>query len=689
MYATGQLGTWDIVVIAAYFVFVFAIGIYSTFRANRGNVRGYFLAGRMISWWPVGLSLFASNIGSEHLIGLAGKGASSGLASYLFEGNAIYCLLMLGWAFLPVYISSSVYTIPEYLSKRFGGQRLRVCLTAYALLLYVFVKVSVDLFAGAIFIQQALRWNLYVSVAFILGVTALFTVVGGLTAVIYMDSLQSFIMIIGAIILTVLSYIEIGSYENLQEMYMDAIPNSTRYGNTTCGMPRDDAFHMVRHPIESDWPFPGLLFRSTVISIWYWCADQVIVQRALAAKSLHHARGGTVLAGYLKILPLFLLMFPGMISRALWPEEVACADPDICKEVCDSSVSCSNIAYPKLILELMPEGLRGLMMAVMLSALMSSLTSIFNSASTIFTLDVWKRIRKGSSQREQLIVGKIFVVTLAGVGILWIPIMMTQEGGQLMEYIWAITSYLASPITALFLAAVFWPRANEKGSFWGFIIGLTIGITRMILSFVYPDPPCGEEDTRNAFFTTLHHSYFSLILFLFCILIIVVVSVLTDRLPEYRLHGTTFFTRHVPFTGKDENADEDAVVIENEMVKEVQGPDDDCNSNAIEMDDIKTDVKNDIKTDVKNDIKTEVKPDSEEKEHRDTSEEGNPSAWKRIVGWFCGTAEAEDDPDVLEAKEAKLSQLRADNTKPIWKYILNINAVLLMAIELAIIIIFR
>ncbi|XP_002739554.1 sodium/glucose cotransporter 4-like [Saccoglossus kowalevskii] len=671
-----RLETWDYVVICCYFALVFAVGIWSMCRTSHGNVGGYFLAGRNMSWWPVGLSLYASNIGSEHFIGLAGKGAASGIVSYLFEINAIFCLLMLGWVFLPVYISSAVYTIPEYLKKRFGRQRLRVCLTIYALVIYIFLKVSVDIYAGAIFIQQALRWDLYLSIAFILGVTALFTVAGGLSAVIYMDSLQSFIMVGGSIALSVLSFIEIGGYDALEEEYMKAIPNTTLYGNTSCGYPREDAFHLVRDPLDSDWPFPGLLFRSSIISLWYWCADQVIVQRALASKTLPHARGGTVLASYLKITPLYLLMFPGMISRALWPDEVACADPDVCNEVCGSSAGCSNIAYPKLILELMPEGLRGMMMAVMLSALMSSLTSIFNSASTVFTLDVWKRIRRRAKEAELIIVGRIFVVLLAGVGALWIPVMMSQEGGQLMEYVWALTSYLSPPITSLFLVAVFWPRANEQGSFWGLTVGMVVGLVRMILSFIFPDPLCGEEDTRPEWVSSLHHSYFSLVLFTLCVLIIVTVSLCTDPLPEFKKHGTTFFTRHELYEECEvTSADDTGVTVTANKLTDLHPDMKKANNNSHQME------LNDLKADTNHD----KVPDT------DGAVQSDQSQWQRTMYWICGLKVSHDRDDNTEEKEAQIRQLQQETNakKTKWRHVLNANAIVLLILEIAIIVYYR
>ncbi|CAG2217983.1 SGLT6 [Mytilus edulis] len=335
--------------------------------------------------------------------------------------------------------------------------------------------ISVDVYAGSVFIQQALGWSTYPSIIGLLVITAVYTVIGGLAAVIFTDTLQTIIMLTGAISLSVLGFIKVGGINGLIPKYMDAIPDSLRYAdsfNTSsnitsnftshCGYPRLDSFHIIRNPVDSDLPWPGLLIRSTFISTWYWCADQVIVQRALAAKNIGHARGATLMAGYLKFLPLFLIIMPGMISRVLFTEDVACHDPETCIRVCDNPVGCSNVAYPKLILGLAPTGLRGLMMAVMMSALMSSLTSIFNSAATLFTMDLWTKIRRKASDRELLIVGKVFIVILVGISVAWIPLIQNSQEGQLFLYIQAVTGYLAPPICSVFLLAVFVPRINEK-----------------------------------------------------------------------------------------------------------------------------------------------------------------------------------------------------------------------------------
>ncbi|KAI8505306.1 Sodium/glucose cotransporter 4 [Branchiostoma belcheri] len=467
----------DIVVIGVYFAIVLGVGLWSTQRANRGSAKGYFLAGRDMSWWPVGASLFASNIGSVHFVGLAGTASASGIAVVAYEWN--------------------VFTMPEYLRKRFGGQRITVYLSVVSLLLYVFTKISADIFAGAVFIQQSLKWDLYLAVVLLLAITAVYTILGGLSAVIWTDTAQTVIMIAGAFILTGLSLSHIGGYEEMKRRYALSVP-ALRNNNTTCGIPPDDSLHMFRDPIKSDLPWPGIIFGLTILATWYWCTDQVIVQRCLATKTIEHSKGGCILAGYLKILPFFLMIMPGMISRALYPDEVGCVDPDECLRYCQNAAGCSNVAYPKLVVRIMPTGLRGLMLAVMLAALMSSLTSIFNSSSTIFTMDIWRKFRTQSTERELMIVGRLFVVLLIVVSIVWIPIVQAAQGGQLFNYIQAVTGYLSPPICASFILGIFWKRMTEPGAFWGLMSGLVVGLIRLVMDFAYGSPGCGEPEFRPA-----------------------------------------------------------------------------------------------------------------------------------------------------------------------------------------------
>ncbi|CAG0890623.1 unnamed protein product [Cyprideis torosa] len=302
---------------------------------QRGSISGYFLAGRHMWWLPVGASIFASNIGSEHFVGLAGSGAATGIGLGAYEVN--------------------VCTLPEYMHKRFGGQRIRIYLAVLSLLLYIFIKISVNLYSGALFIKTSLGWDLYVSVILLLTVTLVLTVAGGLTAVIYTDTLQFFIMIIGALVVMIKSLDKVGWYDGLIQNFMRAIPEK-HFVNSTCGFPPRRSFVMLRPLDDPDIPWLGFVVGASAASIWYWCADQMMVQRVLAARSLSHAQGATLFAGYFKILPFFMMVLPGMVARVMYTDDLACILPEECERICGSRQGCSNLAYPKLVLGIMPEG---------------------------------------------------------------------------------------------------------------------------------------------------------------------------------------------------------------------------------------------------------------------------------------------------------------------------------------------
>uniref|UniRef100_A0A8C6RMV0 Sodium/myo-inositol cotransporter 2 n=1 Tax=Nannospalax galili TaxID=1026970 RepID=A0A8C6RMV0_NANGA len=535
----------DIAVLVLYFLFVLAVGLWSMVRTKRDTVKGYFLAGGDMVWWPVS-ALWFNSVTSHG----ARDGTWLGTALTVFSGQGLFSVLMLAWIFLPIYIAGRVTTMPEYLRRRFGGNRISITLAVLYLFIYIFTKISVDMYAGAIFIQQSLHLDLYLAIAGLLAITALYTVAGGLAAVIYTDALQTGIMLIGAFTLMGYSFAAVGGMEGLKEQYFLALA-SNRSENNSCGLPREDAFHLFRDPVTSDLPWPGILFGMSVPSLWYWCTDQVIVQRSLAAKNLSHAKGGSLMAAYLKVLPLFIMVFPGMVSRVLFPDQVACAHPDICQKVCSNPSGCSDIAYPKLVLELLPTGLRGLMMAVMVAALMSSLTSIFNSSSTIFTMDLWNHIRPRASERELMIVGRVFVLVLVLVSILWIPVVQASQGGQLFIYIQSISSYLQPPVAVVFIMGCFWKRTNEKGAFSGLILGLLLGLVRLVLDFIYVQPRCDQPDERPAVVKDVHYLYFSMILSSATLITVFSVSWFTETPSNEMVSRLTWFTRHEPIVQKD------------------------------------------------------------------------------------------------------------------------------------------
>uniref|UniRef100_A0A8C7NA47 Sodium/glucose cotransporter 1 n=1 Tax=Oncorhynchus kisutch TaxID=8019 RepID=A0A8C7NA47_ONCKI len=608
---------------------VYRVAMVST---NRATVGGFFLAGRSMVWWPIGASLFASNIGSGHFVGIAGTAAAAGIAIGGFEWNALVVVILLGWLFVPIYIKAGVVTMPEYLKKRFGGQRIRIYLSVLSLFLYVFTKISADMFSGAIFINQALGLNIYLAVVLLLSITALYTVTGGLAAVIYTDTLQTIIMVVGSFILMGYAFNQVGGYENFQERYMMAMPTQTGVNiSKRCYTPRPDSFHIFRDAVTGDLPWPGLVFGLTVQATWYWCTDQVIVQRCLSAKSLSHVKAGCILCGYLKLLPMFVMVFPGMISRILYPDEVACVDPDECQTYCGASVGCTNIAYPKLVVDLMPNGLRGLMLSVMMASLMSSLTSIFNSASTLFTMDIYTKIRSSASEKELMIAGRVFILVLIGVSIAWIPVVQSAQSGQLFDYIQSITSYLTPPIAATFMLAIFCKRVNEPGVFYGLMIGLAIGLSRMIAEFAYGTGSCVAPTNCPEIICGVHYLYFSIILFCISCLVILTISLMTKPIEDKHLYRLCWKLR---------NHTEERLDLEIDDWTENQ--------------------------------------ESDYMDIEDPTEE--PGCCKKAVLNFCGL-EKSDAPALSAEEQAELQRKLTDTSeKPLWRNVVNANGIILLCV---------
>uniref|UniRef100_A0A8C5A8U1 Solute carrier family 5 member 2 n=1 Tax=Gadus morhua TaxID=8049 RepID=A0A8C5A8U1_GADMO len=626
--ATTISNAADISVIIGYFILVISVGIWSMLRNNRSTVGGYFLAGRTMTWWPVGASLFASNIGSGHFVGLAGTGAASGIAVGSFEWNALFIVLLLGWLFVPVYLTAGVITMPQYLKKRFGGSRISLYLSVISLFLYIFTKISVDMFSGAVFIQQALGWNIYVAVIALLSITALYTITGGLAALMYTDMVQTLVIIVGG-------------YAALLARYSTALPNATesldpqRYNiSARCYTPRPDAFQLLRDPVEGDLPWPGVLFGIAIVGGWYWCTDQVIVQRCLAARSLTDVKAGCILCGYLKLLPMFLMVFPGMISRVLFPDEVGCVVPEVCKRVCGTEVGCSNIAYPKLVVSVMPNGLRGLMLAVMLAALMSSLASIFNSSSTLFTMDIWTRLRPQAAESELMLVGRIWVLVIVGVSICWIPVVQAAQSGQLFDYIQSVTSYLAPPIASVFFLAVFVRRVNEPGAFWGLMGGLAMGLCRMVPEFWFGTGSCLFPSACPPVICGVHYLYFAVLLFLCTSVLVLLVSYSTEPLNEARYSPTWSSLPGVKV----------------------------MNSFIILCTIMPSLWLNECRT--VNTFASKVK-----------------SGIRRLIGWFCGMDGGSQTPEHTDQEVAEAPEELPDISEdPMWKHCVDANAIIMMAV---------
>ncbi len=498
-----RLGSVDLVVVALYFIIVLAIGFYFIRRGR--TTADYFLASRNMVWWAIGASLFSSNIGSEHFIGLAGSGAASGLAVGHFEWLASIILLILGWVFVPFYLRSNVYTMPEFLERRYN-RACRTYLAAISLIAYVFTKIAVAIFAGAIVLQAVLGWNMWKSALALIIATGVYTIAGGLAAVIYTEVIQTVILILGAITLMFLGLNEVGGFSGLE-------------ARLPAGF-----FHMMKPVNHPDFPWTGIFFGAPILGIWYWCTDQVIVQRVLSAKDEGNAKAGTVMAGFLKILPVFMLVVPGMIARALYPEEIM-AD--------------SNAAFPILVVRLMPAGLVGVMVAAMLAALMSSLAAVFNSSSTLFTIDFYQKVRPQASERELVAVGRFATGVMVALGLLWIPF-MKYISDQLYVYLQSVQAYVSPPIAAVFLIGVFWRRANGWGAFAALIGGFVLGAARFILELAF----VGEELDGGVlgWFVRMNFLHFASFMFVVCIVILVLVSLLTPAPSRRKVAGLTWAT---------------------------------------------------------------------------------------------------------------------------------------------------
>ena len=492
--------TLDYLIVLAYFGVVFAIGAYYFRRARTS--RGYFLADKSVGWIAIGASLFATNISSEHFIGLAGSGASSGLAVGHFEWLAVFMCMMLGWIFVPFYLRSNVYTMPEFLERRYGPA-CRWYLTTVSVVAYIFTKISVSLYAGAIVLRAIVGWDFYTSAAVMVIATGVYTVFGGLAAVVYTELLQAVVLIAGAVTLTVLGMMEVGGFAALRQ----ALPA--------------DFFHMMKPMSDPAFPWTGIFFGAPILGIWYWCTDQVIVQRVLGAKSEEDARGGALFCGLLKILPVFILVLPGLIARALYPDIKG------------------DDAYPTLVVRLLPPGVIGVMVAALLAALMSSLAATFNSASTLITFDIYRKLDPAASERRLVSVGRLFTIVMVACGILWVPF-INRMSSEVWIYLQSVQAYISPPIAAVFLFGVFWPRANRHGAIAALASGAVFGAARFLLE-LNRDSALAQSPLV-APLVAMNFLHFAVVLFVVSAALLIGVSLATAAPPRDQLRGLTFRT---------------------------------------------------------------------------------------------------------------------------------------------------
>jgi len=498
------LDTFDWVAISIYFLILLGIALW-VIRKKENNTEDYFLAGRNVGWFVVGASIFASNIGSEHVVGLAGAGAGDRLPMLIYEIQA-WVVLILGWVFLPFYARAGVFTMPEFLEKRFDA-RSRWILSVFSIVAYVLTKISVTIYAGGIVVSALLGIDFWTGAIATVVLTGIYTVLGGMRAVVYTETLQAVILVIGAAALTIIGLDHVGGWESMKETVTPEYLN------------------MWRAASDPDFPWPPLLIASTITGIWYWCTDQYIVQRALTAKNIKEGRRGTIFGALLKLLPVFLFLIPGVIALTLKMRgELQWDSPDE--------------AFPVLMSNLLPSGLRGLVAAGLLAALMSSLASVFNSCSTLFTVDIYKKLRPNTPEKKLVRTGQIATVIVVIIGIIWIPI-MANISGVLYEYLQSVQSYIAPPITAVFLLGIFHKRINAQGAFVTMIVGFIVGALRIVLELVKDSL---NPDSFWFLLGDMNFLSFASWFFLFCIILIVVVSYATAPPSEEKLKNLTYAT---------------------------------------------------------------------------------------------------------------------------------------------------
>jgi SSS family solute:Na+ symporter len=560
--AKSRITSLDWAVIALYFGVLLCVAWWVV-RRGKDSAADYFLAGRNLSWWIIGASIFASNIGSEHVVGLAGAGATSGVALAHYELHA-WCLLVLAWVFVPFYMRSQVFTMPEFLEKRFS-EKSRYVLSVVSLITFIVSKIAVGIFAGGVVfgtLLPELRLNLggmeidsfWIGSVLVIALTGLYTVFGGMRAVAYNDAVQVLVLIVGSASLTFYGLHQLGGWSELRHwcgsdmfnLWKPLVPAGVE-GTWAPVIETNAAGHVVKQAwyFNDNFPWLGMLFCAPIIGLWYWCTDQYIVQRALGAPNETVARRGSIFASFLKLAPVYLFIVPGMVCFALArsgkiPELAAMIGPDG-----HAIPSVAQGSFPMLVQYLLPPGLRGIVVAGLLSALMGSLAGVFNACSTLFTVDLYGKWKPGATQHELVRTGRLATTVMVFIAFAWIPVIKNAHG--LYGYLQAVQGYLAPPIFVVFFLGVFFKRMNAQGALWSMLVGFVLGIFRMIV-----DTPVtlGLRGFQNGYahgsflwiVNNIYFQYFSVLITLVSGVVMVAVSYATSQ-PDYTaIKNLTFAT---------------------------------------------------------------------------------------------------------------------------------------------------
>ena len=542
----------DWLVILGYFAIVFGIAWWAYLKEKQSQTTTeYFLAGRNLGWWVIGAAVFSSNIGSEHLVGLAGSGATDGVAMAHYELHA-WCLLVLAWVLVPFYMRSQVFTMPEFLEKRFSPVN-RTVLSLISLVAYVLTKLAVGIFAGgvvfAVMIPDVTFMGLdsfWIGSIAVIVLTGLYTVMGGMRAVAYTSAIQTIILVVGSACVTYFGLKALGGWGELREwagsemfnLWKPMVPE----GVTSTWAPVKEQTRMAWY-FNDNYPWVGMLFCAPIIGLWYWCTDQYIVQRVLGAQNEQVARRGSICSAALKLLPVFIFIIPGMIGFAL----AKSGQNDVLQQAffdANGELVRDNAqqVFPMMVAEVLPIGVRGIVVAGLLAALMSSLAGAFNASAALFTIDFYSKLRPAASQKHVVWVGRVATVVMVLIGLAWIPVIKGGKG--LYDYLQGIQAYLAPPIFVVFFLGVFNKRLNAKGCLWALIVGFALGLFRLAVDtpiklmedFSYPE---------GSFFWIINNMYFqyySLFIFLVCIAVMIIVSYMTNEPAYDKINGLTYGT---------------------------------------------------------------------------------------------------------------------------------------------------
>lgn len=544
------LATIDWVVIALYFVIILGVAWW-VIRQSKGTSDDYFLAGRNLGWFVVGASIFASNIGSEHIVGLAGSGATDGVAMAHYELHA-WCLLVLGWILAPFYMRSKIYTMPEFLEKRFSASS-RWVLSIISLFAYVLTKIAVGIFAGGIVFGVLLPEinfmgmnSFWVGSILMIVLTGIYTVLGGMKAVAITEAIQTVILILGSVLVTIYGLDALGGWGELKRIAGSEMFNLWKplvpEGMTGTWSPVRTETTMAWY-FNSNYPWLGMLFCAPIIGLWYWCTDQYIVQRILGAKNLTEARRGTIAAAFFKLLPVFIFIIPGIITFAL---AASGKMPELATTLLDGNGKIINAnaqqVFPLLVAKVLPAGIRGIVVAGLLAALMSSLAGVFNASSTLFTMDLYSKFRPGSSEKQLVRVGRIATVVMVVIGLLWIPVIQGSRG--LYDYLQSVQGYLAPPIFVVFFFGIFNKRLNAKGALAALLVGFGMGLFRLMVDTPVMLTP-GFSYPENSVFWIINNiffQYYSLIIFFVSAVVMFAVSYSSEAPDAQKIQGLAMGT---------------------------------------------------------------------------------------------------------------------------------------------------